>query len=166
MDTPDPQHAQGSRSQAAADLQVGTHLTSPRWGYVHHGLYAGNGRVIHYAGFNRAWRCGKVEEVTLAQFTRGRELQVQPSPAPRFGGPVAIERARSRLGEDRYRFWSNNCEHFVAWCLTGTSRSAQVEAWVRRVQRCVEAVAPSALALRPRAAKSQPHGARPTLACA
>jgi hypothetical protein len=36
-------------------------------------------------------------------------------------------RARSRLGEDRYRIFSNNCEHFSEWCLQGVSRSYQVE---------------------------------------
>ena len=47
---------------------------------------------------------------------------------PRFAGPAAVERARERLGEDRYSLWSNNCEHFVEWCLSGTPRSAQVDA--------------------------------------
>lgn len=117
------------------DLPLGAHIASPRRGYVHHGLYAGNGRVIHYAGFNRPLRRGRVEEVALARFTRGRALQVLPTVAPRYDGAAALARARSRLGEDRYRFWTNNCEHFVAWCLTGTSRSAQVEAWARRLSR-------------------------------
>jgi hypothetical protein len=72
------------------------------------------------------------------RFTRGRAWQVQPTVAPRFAGPAAVERARSCLGEDEYRFWSNNCEHFVQWCLTGHSRSAQVEAWQRRMRQCVD----------------------------
>jgi hypothetical protein len=38
-----------------------------------------------------------------------------------------VERARSRLGEDRYRFLSNNCEHFCEWCIAGSSRSTQIE---------------------------------------
>jgi len=40
-------------------------------------------------------------------------------------------RARSRLGENDYRLLTNNCEHFYNWCLSGVSRSAQVE---RRLQ--------------------------------
>ena len=40
-------------------------------------------------------------------------------------GPT--ERARSRLGENHYRLLSNNCEHFVEWCLYDVHRSFQVE---------------------------------------
>jgi Lecithin retinol acyltransferase len=116
-------------------IPVGAHLASPRRGYIHHGIYAGNGRVIHYAGFSGAYRRGPVEEVTLDRFTRNRGLQIRPHVAPRFAGLEAVARARARLGEDRYRLWSNNCEHFVEWCIAGTARSAQVEAWRARVRR-------------------------------
>jgi len=38
-----------------------------------------------------------------------------------------VTRARSRLGERRYRILTNNCEHFCAWVLREDLRSAQVE---------------------------------------
>ena len=38
-----------------------------------------------------------------------------------------IRRARTRLGEKRYRLLTNNCEHFVEWCLHGVHRSFEVE---------------------------------------
>ena len=44
-----------------------------------------------------------------------------------FEATIVIERARSRLGEKRYRLFSNNCEHFVEWCLHDVSRSFQAE---------------------------------------
>jgi HRAS-like suppressor 3 len=116
-------------------IPVGAHVASPRRGYVHHGIYAGNGRVIHYAGFHRAYRRGPVEETTLERFTRGRGLQVRAHAAPRYEGAAVVARARTRLGENRYRLWSNNCEHFVEWCIAGTGRSAQVEAWRSRARR-------------------------------
>jgi Lecithin retinol acyltransferase len=119
-----------SESNDWREWPVGAHLVSPRRGYLHHGLYAGGGRVIHYAGFNRAFRRGPVEEVALAQFTAGRSVQVLPRATPRFNGAAAVQRARARLGENRYRVWSNNCEHFVEWCVSGTSRSAQVDRWM------------------------------------
>lgn len=37
-----------------------------------------------------------------------------------------VERALSRLGEENYNLFSNNCEHFAIWCKTGVSRSYQV----------------------------------------
>lgn len=37
-----------------------------------------------------------------------------------------INRAKSRLGEEKYDLVKNNCEHFVMWCKTGKSISSQV----------------------------------------
>jgi hypothetical protein len=113
------------------DWPLGTHLTTPRRGYVHHGIYAGDGRVIHYAGYHRLFRRGPVQETTIEQFARGRSLRAEAAAAAHFAGADAVARARSRLGEDRYRVWTNNCEHFVHWCLSGSPRSAQVERWAR-----------------------------------
>ncbi len=110
------------------ELPLGAHLVTPRRGYVHHGIYAGNGRVIQYGGFNRLLERRPVEETSLDRFTRGRGYAVKARVAPRFDAAEAVARARSRLGEDRYRLWSNNCEHFVEWCISGSSRSHQVEA--------------------------------------
>ena len=114
----------------AGGLALGAHLTTPRWGFVHHGLYVGNGRVIHYAGFKAWLRRGPVEEVALAEFAGGRPVQVHTPIAARYAGLAAVRRARSRLGENRYGFLSNNCEHFVEWCLSAISRSSQVEAFL------------------------------------
>ena len=114
------------------EFQLGDHLTTPRWGFVHHGLYAGNGRVIQYTGFKSWLRVGPVEEVALEEFSRGRPITVKPTQG-RFRGAAAVERARSRLGEDLYRLVSNNCEHFVEWCISEVIRSFQVEALLRRV---------------------------------
>ena len=83
--------------------------------------------VIHYAGFDRRLRRHPVEEVSVSEFARGNGVALQPHVAVRFDAATAIARARSRLGEDRYRLWSNNCEHFIEWCLNGVNRSAQVE---------------------------------------
>jgi HRAS-like suppressor 3 len=140
-------------------LSPGAHLTTPRLGFRHHGLYAGNGRVLHYGGLHRYWWRRPVEEISLAQFTRGRGLEVVAAGAARYDGESAVARARSRLGEDRYRLWSNNCEHFVNWALNGTPRSAQVEAWRERAQRARAALAwmLHPLPLQPRAAVAQQH---------
>lgn len=107
-------------------MEQGAHLITPRFGYVHHGIYVGGGRVIHYAGFKRFLSRGPVEEVSLDEFAGGHPVEVIGT-----GGCAAVARARQRLGEDRYRFFTNNCEHFARWCISGLSRSLQVEAWLR-----------------------------------
>ena len=74
----------------------------------------------------------------------------------RFDLATAIARARSRLGEDRYRLWSNNCEHFIEWSLNGVNRSAQVEAHRQRLLVPFSWLRPLA-ALRARCSRCAPH---------
>ena len=53
-----------------------------------------------------------------------------------------MQRARSRLGEKRYRLFSNNCEHFAEWCLHDVGRSFQAEtalAYPRQLSDRIEA---------------------------
>lgn len=112
-------------------LPLGAHLITPRKGFTHHGLYAGNGCVIHYAGLAGGLRRRVVEEISLDEFARGNEVRIGRV-APTFTADEVIRRARSRLGENRYRILSNNCEHFCEWCLHGDSRSVQAEALRKR----------------------------------
>ncbi len=110
----------------AEEPPLASHLVTPRALYSHHGIYVGNGRVIHYGGLAHGLRRGPVEEVSLAHFAHGRGIRVQPDP-PRFDRREVVARARLRLGERSYRILTNNCEHFCAWALQGESRSRQVE---------------------------------------
>lgn len=127
--------ARGSKFSPAAcglaskieELVPGTRLIVRRRAYFHHGIYVGNGRVIHYAGWFHSAR-GLVEEVTIEQFTEGRRYNIGQTPANRQRGEQITRRARSRLGERRYHLLRNNCEHFCNWCQLGEWRSEQVEA--------------------------------------
>src|SRR6266404_4568723 len=105
----------------------GSHVISPRRGYRHHGIYVGDGKVVHYAGLARGQFRGRIEEVSLAQFAYGRSVWTRSSDLPAFVPQEVIRRARSRVGENRYRILRNNCEHFCEWCLRGESRSYQEE---------------------------------------
>lgn len=105
----------------------GAHLVTPWLGFAHHGLYAGDGRVIHYGALLHDIIRKPVEEVSLEQFAAGRPLFVVEHGESCFEADEAIARARSRLGEKRYRLFTNNCEHFVEWCLHGVARSFQAE---------------------------------------
>jgi hypothetical protein len=107
--------------------QPGSHVISPRCGYVHHGIYVGDGKVVHYGGLARGQFRGRIEEVSLAKFAYGRSVWTRSSNLPGFVPQEVLRRARSRVGENRYRVFRNNCEHFCEWCLRGESRSYQVE---------------------------------------
>jgi Lecithin retinol acyltransferase len=110
------------------ELPLGAHLVTPRHGYTHHGIYVGAGRVVHYSGLAHGFRRGPVEEIPLSHFARGRPVWVRPSVAPCFDCHEIVSRARSRIGEDRYRLFTNNCEHFSQWCVYGHNRSFQASA--------------------------------------
>lgn len=114
------------RLDARAEPPLGAHLVTPRRGYSHHGIYVGDGKVVHYAGLAVSLRRGPVEEVSIMCFAAGYEVLIAPSADPVYERHEAVRRARSRLGENRYRLLTNNCEHFCAWCLYGESRSEQV----------------------------------------
>lgn len=111
---------------AGVEPPLGAHLVSPRHGYSHHGIYVGHGHVVHYAGLAEALRRGPVEEVSMERFAAGYQVAIAPGPHPAYSENETVQRARSRLGENRYRILTNNCEHFCAWCLYGESRSQQV----------------------------------------
>lgn len=127
------------RVVAGEDLPIGAHLMTPRWGYTHHGIHVGNGRVVHYAGLSRTLIRGPVEVVSLLRFAGGRELFVKAGAEARFSPDEIVRRACSRLGEDRYRLASNNCEHFCEWCRVGESRSEQVERLARPLRAAAQA---------------------------
>jgi Lecithin retinol acyltransferase len=122
----EPQHGDKLLARGV-EPQPGSHVISPRRGFMHHGIYVGEGRVVHYAGLARRQFRGRIEEVSLAQFASGRSVWTRSSDLPGFVPREVIRRARSRVGENRYRILRNNCEHFCEWCLRGESRSYQVE---------------------------------------
>ncbi|HWS65961.1 MAG TPA: lecithin retinol acyltransferase family protein [Steroidobacteraceae bacterium] len=114
----------------ALEPPIGAHLITTRRGYTHHGIYAGHGSVVHYAGLARDFRPGPVEEVPLERFANGRPIHIECRSTPALNDRDIVSRARSRLGENRYRLLTNNCEHFSEWSRFGISRSPQVERWL------------------------------------
>jgi len=121
------------------ELPLGSHLVTPRCAYVHHGIYVGDGKVVHYAGLAHGLRRGPVEEISLARFTNGHPVCVRSDVSLEFDRGEVTRRARSRVGEDHYRLLTNNCEHFCEWCLYGEQRSYQVEEWLARPVRALHA---------------------------
>jgi hypothetical protein len=124
---------------AEHELLLGSHVVTPRRGYMHHGIYVGDRMVVHYAGFARGLRRGPVEKISLARFSDGHPIYVRSVASLEFDPREVIRRAHSRVGEDDYRLLTNNCEHFCEWCLYGEHRSYQVEEWLTRRLRLVRA---------------------------
>lgn len=106
--------------------KLGAHLISPRTGYSHHGIYVGHDRVVHYSGLADGFASGPVEETDLETFSAGNGFTVKTYKNS-FPSEKVVQRAKSRLGENSYSVFNNNCEHFCLWCIVGEHTSAQVD---------------------------------------
>ena len=94
--------------------------------YTHHGIGIRDDLVIHYSGLaNDLTAPGVIEELTLDEFSQGKEIHIKPHLERQFEVDEAIIRAYLRLGEARYHILHNNCEHFVEWCISGRHQSRQ-----------------------------------------
>ena len=89
--------------------------------YQHHGIDCGDGSIIHYRKVGTA----TVARTSAKAFARGSPVYTL-SQSVSFIPDVVIARAKSRLGEQRYNLFFNNCEHFANWCKTGENISPQL----------------------------------------
>ena len=121
-------------------LQSGFHLKVSRGIYTHHGIYIGDNQVIHYSGFAEAFKKGAIEQTSLESFLGGVDdfkVVNYPSHQNIYSPEEIVHRAQSCLGEDDYNLFFNNCEHFACWCVTGKSRSEQVQEIMRYTTNAV-----------------------------
>jgi len=125
------------------DICFGDHILLPRKAYWHHGIYIGEGRVIHKtagssslaaASFSKdasVFSCGGgISETDLNGF--GVEEEDQQVFVCQYTACFAPEEtvalAYSLVNAEGYRLWEANCEHFAIWCKTGEHISLQVRA--------------------------------------
>lgn len=125
-------------------MLIGDHLVSARCGYTHHGLYLGGGMVIHYSGLADGLSSGPIEITTMNAFSGGGSVSISPHPRALHNLAQRLARAMSRLGENRYNLITNNCEHFVNWCIDGISVSEQVNRGWRIVAMTAATASPIA----------------------
>jgi hypothetical protein len=92
--------------------------------YEHHGIDYGDGTVIHYRKVGKA----QVSRTSWQAFSWGNPVYTKQQPLA-FIAEVVIQRAESRLGEQRYDLFFNNCEHFANWCKTGRNESLQLNSF-------------------------------------
>jgi Lecithin retinol acyltransferase len=111
------------------EFALGCHLVSPRRTYFHHGIYIGEGKVIHYAGKSedKTGADSSIRITTRENFCAGQGCTVRKHAQARFTGQQVVGRAKTRLGEDGYSLFGNNCEHFCNWAIDGVHESGQVE---------------------------------------
>jgi hypothetical protein len=104
----------------------GDHIRVSRGTYYHHGIYVGDLQVVHFTGAARRLQDATIRLDTLHAFAAGGSVQVVKY-ARCYNAESVVQLALSRLGENGYRVFANNCEHFARWCKTGEHRSAQAQ---------------------------------------
>lgn len=112
---------------------LGAHLIVKHFGYSHHGIYVGRGRVIHYSGFAHIFKKRPIETTSMQRFAHGKTIYIKNYPSPRYKAKAVVKRMRSRMHENQYHLIINNCEHLCTWAVTGIESSTQVERMQRRL---------------------------------
>ena len=109
------------------DLLPGDHIYVKRKkrGYTHHGIYVGDGKVIHVTVSLREKIDPKVRETDLPRFLKGGELR-RHDYTKKLPASETIHSAKEQLSNRGYSMMWNNCEHFATYCATGKKKSRQV----------------------------------------
>lgn len=107
------------------NYRVGDHLAANRDLYEHHGIYVGDGMVIHFTATTRRIQDATIRLDTVERFARRSPVRVVEY-AQSFPSATVVLRAQGYLGKDGYNLFANNCEHFARWCKTGDHESQQV----------------------------------------
>ena len=114
----------------------GDHIRVCRGYYYHHGIYASNDCIIHFASSNQTDRINpaeaKIITTNLDNFLMGGELEVriftnEEITAKRTPSEIinyALLQVGTGLGS--YNLINNNCEHFANECVFGKKVSEQV----------------------------------------
>ncbi len=123
------------------DLQYGDHIYVRRKGflYSHHGIYAGEGNVIHFKGTDKEKRDPAVIMTKLENFLSGGKLKKRYYNG-RLSKNATLRIAKDHLSKKGYSLAFNNCEHFATYCATGKKKSIQV-------RRAIGGIATIALAV-------------------
>lgn len=121
------------RKKPLKKYPLGAHLIVNHFGYTHHGIYAGKGRVIHYSGLAHLFKKQPIEITSLSKFTHGKKIMIRQYDQPKYAGRIVVRRMRSRMHENNYHLIINNCEHLCSWAITGVESSPQVLKMMNRL---------------------------------
>ncbi|MEX5688938.1 lecithin retinol acyltransferase family protein [Pseudomonas silesiensis] len=120
-------------------LLAGSHLVVGRGLYTHLGIYVGHDHVIHYFGMASGINKGCIELTSLKDFAQGKSIKVKTYRKKPFHRPQIYQRAKSKVGENKYNILFNNCEHFATWCVTGEHTSEQANAAITHTSNALVA---------------------------
>ncbi len=109
------------------DLNLGDHIwvRRKRLLYSHHGIYAGDGNVIHYSGEEKEKKDPLIKETDIEEFLKGGKMRRRDY-KKRLLPSETLDLAKRHLSKKRYSLPFNNCEHFTTYCVTGKKKSKQV----------------------------------------
>jgi uncharacterized membrane protein YkvA (DUF1232 family)/3-methyladenine DNA glycosylase Tag len=117
----------------------GDHIEVNRGIYWHHGIYMGDGTVIHFAGEPAERSNAEIRQTSLEEFLKGGEPEIVKHTVC-FDADIVVQNARFALNlKDSTKLFKkysplfNNCEHFASWCKTGKPASKQVEKLCRMI---------------------------------
>ena len=113
------------RRLCAKNLAEGDHIYVRRGLHSHHGIYVGQGRVIHFKGEFKEKSNPVVRETGLEEFLRGGTLRREDH-KHRLPPEETVRRARRLLEGKDYSLLRSNCEHMATFCATGKAKSRQV----------------------------------------
>ena len=96
--------------------------------YRHYGIYINENCVIHYDGKidDIFLRDMCIRETTMDRFLGGTSNYYIDNRNALFNNEEVVQRAREKIGEEKFNLAAHNCEHFAMWCKTGEPRSKQV----------------------------------------
>jgi len=120
------QHAD-RRPAENEEPQLGAHLLTLRFGFTHHGIYVGEGKVIHYGPISRRVLSGPVAEVPLVCFSSGRPTWL------RRNDSVRITREEVIAARGRTRRWRSLSCAVVARQRDGLCRRGNIPLGSERI---------------------------------
>jgi len=106
-------------------LNLGDHIYVRRLLFSHHGIYAGDGNVIHYTGEEKEKKDPLVRETNIEDFLKGGKLR-RRNYERHLPPSEILNLAKKYLSNNGYSITLNNCEHFATYCATGKKKSKQV----------------------------------------
>ena len=93
--------------------------------YSHHGIYAGEGIVIHFKGAEKEKKDPVVRKTEIEKFLNGGKLKRRDY-KKRLPHAETLRIAKEHLSRRGYSLAFNNCEHFATYCAIGKKRSKQI----------------------------------------